>query len=132
MKRNWAKVAVVLSLILIAAIVVMSFQSIASNPSPDAQRVRMYFVFAAYVILLLAVRSLMRTNQERPPAAGWGKRIKVAIGSIAVGGTFFLCGVVLSVVIGGAEAVENVMPKLLYAIPAIAILSAPFLSKRMS
>lgn len=132
MKRNWAKVAVVLSLVLIAAIVVMSFQSTASNPSPDAQRVRMYFVFALYVTLLLAVRSLMRANQERPAATGWGKRIKVAIGSIAVGGAVFLCGVVLSVVIGGAEAIENVVPKLLYAIPAIAILSAPFLSKRMS
>lgn len=132
MKRNWAKVAVVLSLVLIAAIVVMSFQSAASNPSPDAQRVRMYFVFALYVTLLLAVLSLMRANQERRAATGWGKRIKVAIGSIAVGGAFFLCGVVLSVVIGGAEAIENVMPKLLYAIPAIAILSAPFISKRMS
>jgi hypothetical protein len=60
------------------------------------------------------------------------KCIKVIIGAIAASGAFLICGVVLSVVIDGADAVEVVIPKLLYAVPAIAMMCAPCLSKRMT
>lgn len=132
MSRQWAKFAIVLSLSLIMAVVVMGFQSMAATPSPDAQRVRMYFVFAAYVILLLAVWSLRKTKQGRRPVTGWSKRIKVVVGSITVAGSFFVVGVVLSVIIGGADTVETAIPVLLYAVPAIAIVFAPLINERMS
>lgn len=132
MKRNAAIVVIVLSLVLIVGIVAVSSLWMPSNPSPDAQRVRMYLVFAGYIALLLAIRSLTKANRQTVAATGCARGVKVAIGSIATSGAFFLCGVVLSVVIGGSGAVETVMPKLLYLVPAIAIISAPWISKRMS
>lgn len=132
MKRKTAIVMICLSLTFIAAMIVASVHSMSSNSSADSQHARMYLVFAAYIVLLLAVRALAKTSQASVSTAGWAKGMKVIIGSVAVSGAFFLCGVVLAVVIGGSEAVETVIPKLLYAVPAIAIVSAPFLIKRMS
>lgn len=54
------------------------------------------------------------------------------IGSIALSGAVFLCVVVLSVVIGGSDAVESVIPKILVALPAIAVVAAPFVMKRLT
>jgi hypothetical protein len=70
MKRNQGWAALIFSVALSAAIVAMSFHCLSSVVSPDVQRLRMYLVFAAYLVLLVTVRSLMRSNSGTRLIAG--------------------------------------------------------------
>ena len=58
--------------------------------------------------------------------------MKLAVGSLSIGGGVYILGIVLSLVIGGADMVGAAILPLLYVAPAVAVLVLPFLSKHMT
>jgi hypothetical protein len=129
MNRPIAMALVVITLIFITSLIVTGFD-VSPPTSEESQVARMYVVFGAYLVLLFAVRWLLRATGTRAQK-GWLRTMKLGVASIAVGGTAYVLGIVLCVVIGGADAVGSMVVPLLLAVPAVAIAFLPFAAKWM-
>jgi hypothetical protein len=92
----------------------------------------MYLVFAAYLLMLLAVRHYLKQEVQPRSSKRWLRILKLTVASISVGGVAYVLGVVLSLFLGGADSVGPMMIPLLSAVPAVAIAVLPLLSKYMS
>ena len=98
----------------------------------DAHQMRVYFFFAGYLILLFALRALVKSRRRERSALCAARITKLALASVGVSGAVFIAAVVVALILGGAEAVSAVMSKMIYAVPAIAIVLIPFINKRLS
>jgi membrane protease YdiL (CAAX protease family) len=131
MKSRAAVVTVVLAFVFILVMVVNGFDT--SPPrSEHSQSVRMYLVFAAYLSLLFGVRALLKKQAPKSSVGKGWRMLKLTVGSLSIGGGVYILGIVLSLVLGGADMVGAAILPLLYAAPAVAILVLPFLSKHMT
>lgn len=91
----------------------------------------MYLVFGAYLSLLFGVRTLLKKQAPKSTGKGW-RVLRLTVGSLSIGGGVYILGIVLSLVIGGADMVGAAILPLLYVAPAVAVIVLPFLSKHMT
>jgi hypothetical protein len=131
MKSRAAVVTLVVALVFILVVGVNGFD-ISPPRSEHSQNVRMYLVFAAYLALLFAVRALLKKRAPRSPTGRGWRMLKLAVGSLSIGGGVYILGIVLSLVLGGADTVGAAILPLLYVAPAVAISVLPLLSKHMT
>jgi predicted membrane channel-forming protein YqfA (hemolysin III family) len=129
--RRTAIFVIVVTLAFIVGTVITSFD-LSTPRSEQWQSVRMYLVFAAYLLMLLAVRHYLKQEVQPRSSKRWLRILKLTVASISVGGVAYVLGVVLSLFLGGADSVGPMMIPLLSAVPAVAIAVLPLLSKYMS
>lgn len=91
----------------------------------------MYIFFALYLVLLISIRSLLKQKAPGPAQFGIGRIAKVTVGSIAIGGGLFIAIAVAASMLFGIDGMRQLVSKMIYVVPAIALIAAPFVSRKM-
>jgi predicted membrane channel-forming protein YqfA (hemolysin III family) len=131
MTRKTAIFTIVGTLAFIVATMISSLD-LSSPRSEQWQDIRMYLVFAAYLLLLFGVRSLLKTRVASRPHNQWWRVLRLTVASISIAGAAYVLGIVLTFVFGGPGSVGPMMLPLLCAAPAVALALLPLVSKHMT
>jgi hypothetical protein len=127
------KFAVGLLLTSIATIAMLVWKGNAAldETSDGGQSLRMYFVFVAYLLVLITVRAILK-SQSRERSDVYKRKVqlfRIAIASVAIGGAIFILLSVAALMVGGVSVFRSVFGGMLFLVPAFIVASIPIAAK---